>query len=135
MTVNRNHVAIQICSFVPALLLLTGVCAAANATVPEELYGKWCAEGWIEFNAAGYRGIADSEQYGCDITQVRKITGKTWNAKFMCEGEFGRTEVNSIIHVQEVKGEAFLAMADSLKHKKDAKRIGVSALSIHRKCD
>jgi hypothetical protein len=135
MTVNRIHVAIAICSFVPALFLLTGVCAAASATVPKELYGKWCAEGWIAFNAAGYIEMADSEQYRCDITRIRKIADDSWNARFVCEGEFGRTEVNSTIHIQKVKGESVLAMANSLKHKKDAKKVGVSALSIHHKCE
>jgi hypothetical protein len=135
MTVTRNHGAIRICCFVPALLLLTGVCAATNATVPAELYGKWCAEGWIAFNAAGYRGMSDSEQYRCDITRIRKVADDTWDAGFACEGEFGHTEVNSTIRIQTVKGEAVLAMANSLKHKKDAKKVGVSALAIRRKCE
>src|SRR3954464_5488243 len=104
MTADRIHGTIRICYFVPALLLLTDVCAAANATVPKELYGKWCADGWIEFNPAGYRGMSDSERYRCDITGIRKVGQDTWSAGFVCEGEFGHTEVNSTIRIQTVNG-------------------------------
>jgi hypothetical protein len=118
--------------FVP-LLFSTNVCLA-RSTVPMELFGKWCSESEIEFNATGYKGAADSEQYGCDITRIQKIAEDTWKGEFVCEGEFGRSEVISIIRRQRLKGIELLGMANSLKHRKDAARIGVSALSIQHRC-
>ena len=117
----------------PAVFLSTDDSTAANASIPSELQGKWC-ENEIEFDAAGFRGASNSEGYRCDIMRISKVDENIWNADFVCEGEFGRAAIHSLIRLERFNGVAYLAMTQRLKHIQDTKIISVQPLTLRQKC-
>jgi hypothetical protein len=121
---------------VAAISVVTLGCAEVGAaTIPDELWGKWCAESWVNFSKRGYKGSADSEEYVCDVKRIERVADDTWEAQFLCEGEFGRVRVKSVIRVQELRNERFIAIAAKLKSIRDASTTSLSPLTVYRKCE
>jgi hypothetical protein len=124
-------------------LFLVGASGAATAaSVPDELIGSWseinddfCG---IEFKPKGFNGSADGEGYGCIVKSVRVLSEPlsqtpTWSIVFVCEGEFGKIQMTSLIHLRTIKGIRMMARADSLGSL-DAKKADVAPLSLLFKC-
>jgi hypothetical protein len=126
-----------------ALLLYAMPTSLMADSVPDELIGIWSAStddfcGGIKFTSKGYTGSADGEGYGCDVKSVRKLSDEfsetpTWRMVFVCGGEFGKVQVNSLIRVQTVKGLRLMVQVNTLSPK-DAKKVTVQPVSILYKC-
>jgi hypothetical protein len=110
----------------------------AAASMPGELFGKWCAGQWISVTANGFKGSGDSEEYKCDLEHIEEIenynANGTWKAAFTCSGEFGTIKLNTLIALQMLKDTPYLAMANTLDFQ-DSKKASVPPLIVYAKCD
>jgi hypothetical protein len=119
------------------LVLLAALGQAFAASMPAGLIGKWCAEQWISVTPAGFRGSADSDEYGCDLKHIKEIENSsasgTWRAIFSCHGEFGRVEVNSLMALQMLNHSPFLVVSNTLS-RPASKKVSVPPLIAYAKC-
>jgi hypothetical protein len=124
------------------LLLLAIPSTLIAASIPDELIGGWSASTddfcGIKFTSKGYTGSADGEGYKCDVKNVRELfkefsENPMWRMVFVCEGEFGTVQVNSLIRLQTIKGVRFMAHVETLSPK-DVKKATVEPVSILYKC-
>ena len=128
--------------FVLSMLLLhASTCMAVAASIPDELIGKWSASTdeycSIQFTATGFTDLSEGEGYGCQAKSIRRLADihhdPTWSVVFVCEGEFGKVQVNSIIRMQTIGGKRVVRRADTLRPQ-DAKKVAMPPLSILYKC-
>jgi hypothetical protein len=131
---------VQVCLAVSAFLAGTQIAVAAS--VPQELIGRWSESTdefcGLQFTAKGYTGSSDGEGYGCDVKSVQALPDSsaetpTWKIVFVCEGEFGRVQVSSIVRLRTIKGLRIMAHADTLRPQ-DMKKAVVPPLSILYGC-
>lgn len=67
---------------------------------------------------------------------VRPLTDSgrfLWEIKFLCGGEFGEIQVNSLIRLRTVNGKRIMAMADTLSPT-DQEKATVTPLIIYTPC-
>jgi hypothetical protein len=123
------------------LLVHAGASMAVAAAIPDELVGKWSASAGghcgFQFTAKGFTGSSDSDEYGCRARSVLALTqphqDPGWRVVFVCEGEFGKVQVNSLIRLQTIDGERVMTRAESLRPQ-DAKKATLPPLSILHRC-
>jgi hypothetical protein len=119
------------------ILFMASVARTFAAPMPAGLLGKWCAGQWISVTPTGFRGSADSEEYGCDLKNIQEMenfsANETWQAVFSCRGEFGRVEVNSLIALQTLNGFPVLVMANTLSPRA-SKKVSVPPVIAYVKC-
>jgi hypothetical protein len=123
------------------LLLHAGASMAVAASMPDELIGKWSARAGghcgIQFTSKGYTGSSDSDGYGCRAKSVLALAqphqDPAWRVVFVCEGEFGKVQVNSLIRLQTINGERVMTRAENLRPQDD-KKATLPPLSILHKC-
>jgi hypothetical protein len=125
-----------------ALLVHAGAgAAAAAASIPHELVGRWSASSdercAVQFTANGFTGSSGGEGYDCQARSVRTLGDPhqhpTWSIVFVCEGEFGKVQINSLFRLQTIKGKRVLTQAITLSPR-DAKKAAVPPLSLLREC-
>jgi hypothetical protein len=117
------------------------VAVAAAASIPRELIGKWSASTdercGIQFTAKGFTGSSGGEGYECQAKSVRALgdlhRDPTWSIVFICEGEFGKVEINSRFRLQTIKGKRVLTQAATLSPR-DTKKAAVPPLSVLHEC-
>jgi hypothetical protein len=135
MSVYRNICVLSI------LLLHSNTCIAVAVSIPDELIGKWSASTGehcaIQFTATGFTDLSEGEGYGCQAKSIRTLADvhldPTWSMVFVCEGEFGTVQVNSLIRLQTINGKRVVRRADTLRPQ-DAKKVAMPPLSILYKC-
>ena len=126
-----------------ALLVYADTCiaVAAAVSIPHELVGRWSASTaercGIQFSANGFTGSSGGEGYDCQANSVRTVRdrrqGLTWSIAFVCEGEFGKVQISSVIRLQTIKGKRVMTQANTLSPQ-DAKRAAVPPLSVLHEC-
>jgi hypothetical protein len=123
------------------LILPAGASMAVAAAIPDDLIGKWSARAGghcgFQFTPKGFTGSSDSDGYGCRAKSVLALAhphgDPAWRVVFVCKGEFGQVQVNSLIRLQTINGERVMTRAETLRPQ-DAKKAALPALSILHKC-
>jgi hypothetical protein len=122
-------------------LLLHAGASMAAVSIPDELIGKWSARAGghcgIQFTSKGYTGSSDSDGYGCRAKSVLALAhphqDPAWRVVFVCRGEFGKVQVNSLIRLQTINDERVITQSDTLRPQ-DTKTASVPPLSILHRC-
>jgi hypothetical protein len=123
------------------LLLHASASMGVAASIPDELIEKWSARAGgycgFQFNSKGFTGSSDSDGYGCQAESVLALAhphqDPAWRVVFVCEGEFGKVQVDSLIRLQTINGERVMTRAETLRPQ-DAKKATLPPLSILHRC-
>jgi hypothetical protein len=137
------------CSRIPNICVLSAllvhadacVAIAAAVSIPHELVGKWSASTdercGIQFTAKGFTGSSGGEGYDCQARSVRALgvvhQYPTWRIAFVCDGEFGKVQINSLFRLQTIRGKRVMTQATTLSPQ-DAKKAAVPPLSVLHEC-
>jgi hypothetical protein len=126
-----------------ALLVYADACVAVAAAVsiPHELVGEWSASTdercGIKFTAKGFTGSSGGEGYDCQARRVRTLgdlhQDPRWRIVFVCEGEFGKVEIDSLLRLQTIRGKRVMAQTATLSPR-DTKKAAVPPLSVLHEC-